>query len=136
MHHEVVEEGLDDLEQLLVRVVNGAIVNDHLGSLDDFLDVFEGARPVGPGLPALVLCVDVGVDLLRVDVVYTHGGAIFAHDLGLEAKLAMAHTPHEVGLALACCLFLLYARVCLFLNSFRVHDLRGSEVFENVVLDL
>ena len=79
--------------------------------------------------------INIGVNLLLIYVIDTHTGAIFAHDLCLEAKFPVAHRPDKVGFALAGRLLLFGQGVRSKLDGLRVDDLRRGEVFEDVVLD-
>ena len=84
----------------------------------------------------MVLGIDVGVNLFRVNVVHTHTCPIVPHDLTLKAELAVAHRPNKAGLSLSSRLFLLGQRVSGRLNCFWVDYLGWSEVLEYVILDL
>jgi len=125
---------LDHYKELLVAFVYCAVVDERLGRLNDFLHVLERLGSAAR-FSALVLSVNVRIDLLRIQVVHAHARAVLPPNLRLEAELAVAHGAHEGVASLPSRLFLLDARLCRLLDRLRVDHLGGREVLEDVVLD-
>ena len=119
----------------MVTLIDSSIVNDRLWRFNHFLDVFESSGSLSR-LTALILSIDISVDLLSIRIGYTHGGPIFSDDLTLEAKFAMAHRPDEVHPSLSGILFLLSLGESLLLDGLRVDYLGWREILEDVILDL
>ena len=101
-----------------------------------FLDIFECFGSILARFASLILCIYVCIDLFGVNVVHTHARAIVSHDLRLEAELSMAHRAHKVGLSLPGGFFLLGQAESRGLDGFRVDNLSGREVLEDVILNL
>ena len=103
---QVVKVLSNDLQKPFIARIHGTIVDNRLRRLDHLLDVFESSWAVLPWLSPLIP-LDVCIDLLLIYVVDAHRCPVFSHDLTLEAKLAVAHRPHEFMPTLACSLFFL-----------------------------
>ena len=81
MLEHIEEVVFDDLEQSLITLIDSAIIDYRFWRLNHFLHILQSFRSISTRLSSLVLRVQIGVDLLLINVIDAHRSAIFSLDL-------------------------------------------------------